>query len=158
MIELPLTRGFVAIIDDSDAHLAAYKWYAKTMHGINYAARNTTGKHRTTILLHREVLNPAKDTHIDHINGNGLDCRRSNLRFASFCQNAQNSKVRTGSYKGVSKRKNKWVAQIRAHGKNYWLGYYATPEDAARAYDAAAYKLHGAFAKLNFSQQAAQET
>jgi hypothetical protein len=94
---------------------------------------------------------------VDHTNTNSLDNRRANLRLATPSQNSCNSrrdKSNTYSrFRGVSfsKRKGKWFAAIRANGKKIWLGYFQTELDAARAYDEAARKYHGEFARLNFA-------
>ncbi len=96
---------------------------------------------------------------IDHINGDGRDNRIENLRPASYSQNSQNRRKisrRCGSqYKGVwlDKKTNKWRAQICFSGKKKHLGYYSDEAEAARAYDAAAVKYHGRFAKLNFRKK-----
>lgn len=97
---------------------------------------------------------------IDHKNGNGLDNRRSNLRFCTNAQNQHNQRKwgsRSGKplssrYKGVSwHRRGHWRAKIQAQGKRRYLGQFQSEEAAARAYDRAARELHGEFAVLNFS-------
>lgn len=109
-------------------------------------------------------MKPPADKMVDHIDGNGLNNLRSNLRFATMSQNIANSKVRkdnTTGYKGVSwfvgskhpngvwKSKPSWTARIGINGKRITVGYFATKEEAARAYNKAAIKYHGEFAKLN---------
>ncbi|MFA6118161.1 MAG: HNH endonuclease [Sphingomonas sp.] len=94
------------------------------------------------------------EVHIDHINGNGLDNRRSNLRGATQRQNLQNAGRRvdnTSGFKGVyySQASKKWAAQIRYEGKQKYLGLFHDARDAAKAYNAAALKYFGAFARLN---------
>jgi hypothetical protein len=95
----------------------------------------------------------------DHINGDGLDNRRTNLRQATPTQNNANCGIRghnTSGYKGVSLRPdrgNRWRATIRIHGLQYFLGLFDDVEDAARAYDAAALELFGDFARLNFPEE-----
>jgi hypothetical protein len=91
---------------------------------------------------------------VDHENRNGLDCRRTNLRLATHRQNIMNTGLRpanTSGYKGVSwdKENQKWRASIRAYGRSYNLGRFSTKEEAARAYNEAASRLHGSFARLN---------
>lgn len=92
--------------------------------------------------------------HIDHINGNPSDNRLCNLRLCTNSQNMMNTKARSG-FKGVhwGKAANKWVVQIRAHGKVYHIGVFADPIEAAKAYDGAATRLHGDFAVLNFPSE-----
>lgn len=90
---------------------------------------------------------------IDHVNRDGLDCRRSNLRAATTGQNSWNARKQVNSkwpYKGISKRKLRWGAMITHRGKEIWLGQYKTQEEAARAYDAKARELFGEFACVNF--------
>jgi len=105
--------------------------------------------------MHRLILNPPAGITIDHINGNGLDNRRENLRLAGRGQNQCNrgkQSNNTSGFKGVTwhKNLNKWEAGISISGKRYHVGFYKTPEAAARAYDDAAKKYHGEFARLNF--------
>lgn len=93
--------------------------------------------------------------HIDHINGDKADNRIVNLREADASENKYNIGIRTDNksgYKGVHwfRERGRWIAGIRCQGKSQHLGYFDTPEEAARAYDAAARELHGAFAWLNF--------
>jgi hypothetical protein len=164
VIQIPLTRGLVAIVDDEDAYLAEHEWYAipankqKTKF---YAVRGewVDGKLKR-FWLHREVLKASEGVEVDHEDNDGLNCRRSNLRLATHAQNQRN-KVRLrnnrSGYKGVYKRwdprPSPWGAHIRVNGKLKKLGYHATPEEAARAYDRAARELFGSFAKLNFPEE-----
>jgi len=158
VIAIPLTQGKVALIDDRDAHLAAHKWYAKRDCRAWYAARGARrgGKLRE-FRLHREVLGITDpDVEVDHVNGNGLDNRRANLRIATAQQNQANRSAQANNasgLKGVSwhKRDRKWRAHIRIAGKQHSLGYYATREEAAGAYDVAAVEAHGEFARRNFA-------
>lgn len=104
--------------------------------------------------LHRVILDARVGQIVDHINGNGLDCRRENLRLTDLTGNARNKrklKPGTSRFKGVSfhKKAQKWSAQIKAHGKKYHLGLFLNEEDAAAAYDAAAVRLFSDFAKTN---------
>jgi hypothetical protein len=94
---------------------------------------------------------------VDHINGNGLDCRRENLRLCTAKENAHNrkpwAKAKISKFKGVTRyhpRRPGWDAQICSDGKVLYLGHFATEEEAARAYDSAARDAFGDFALLNF--------
>ena len=104
--------------------------------------------------MHRLIIDCPVNMQTDHINGNGLDNRKSNLRVCYNYQNARNQKLRPNSnsgFKGVSliKDRNKWVAQIKVNGKVKYLGAYTLKEEAARAYNKAAKELFGEFAWLN---------
>lgn len=153
--EVVLTQGFVALVDDDDAPMVlAHKWCAFVTPSTVYAVRGIKRADggRTTTRLHN-FLTGWK--FVDHVDGNGLDCRRANLRPATYAQNTWNQKRRssnTSGYKGVhfEKRYGKWEARIRTGDRRLYLGRHATPEDAARAYDAAAIEHHGEFARLNF--------
>ena len=155
-VEVPLSRGHVAIIDAADAAtVLAHKWYARAYGRNFYAVREVRGANgkRTTLRLHKFLTGYSTT---DHVNGDGLDNRRSNLRPATTAENIQNSRRRvdnTTGFKGVCWHKAhlKWRAYIAADGQSpRHLGYYGTAEEAARAYDAAARDLHGEYATLNF--------
>lgn len=153
--EIPLSQGKVALVDAADYdELMQWKWYAVTNHRNWYAERNiygVNGKHTKTRM--HNVLMGIKG--VDHINGNGLDNRRSNLRLATNQQNAFNKRhYGRGSsvYKGVYRRKdtNKWAARIMFNAKNINLGCFCDEVEAAMAYDAKARELFGEFALVNF--------
>ena len=153
---LPLSKGKAAIVDAIDyPWLNQWKWHAGQSGGGNwYALRNQGGK---TIRMHRELLELKKNQVGDHINGDGLDNRRANLRICTQAQNNQNMKKKANTvsrFKGVSfnKETSKWIAQISYKTKMYGLGYFLDEEDAAIVYDVAAQLLFGEYARLNFSQ------
>lgn len=106
--------------------------------------------------LHRVIMNAPPGVEVDHINGDTLDNRRCNLRFATSTQQKCNQRPRGGTskYKGVGwhKRDRKWRAQITYHGKQISLGYFDGELGAAFAYDVAARILFGEFARLNFQE------
>jgi len=162
---IPLTQGKVAVVDAVDyAELARYKWCASSPGwGVWYAVRGEgmpNGKRRT-VYMHREVLGAAPGEQVDHVNLDGLDNRRENLRSATGVENSRNRRKRSGTssqYKGVSwhKATRRWLAQIRFGARKTHLGSFRCEEDAARAYDAAAVEHFGEFARPNFPVEVKQ--
>jgi hypothetical protein len=151
---ITLTGGRVCLIDPADIPLVSpFRWGAhKSRNGL-YVTR-----YRPTRVLMHVFLMGAKG--VDHINGNGLDNRRSNLRSATPVQNAANKGKSSRSknmYKGVvppAGRRRRWSAVIwESKSKSTHLGYFATEEAAARAYDKAAKERHGEFARLNVPEE-----
>ena len=161
MKEVSLTRGLVALVDDQDyERVSAFTWHAnEKSKGAVYAARKQwhgdTHKYEN-IAMHRFILGVVGNyLEIDHINGNRLDNRRANLRPCTHKNNMANRRTnKDRAYKGVINVKRlsgkPWRAYITEHGKFVSLGYFASPQEAARAYDAAARRIFGAFAALNF--------
>lgn len=161
---IPLTRGYVAIIDSADLPLVANrKWSARPSRSDQYTAYAVTYLYSTRrpIYMHRVLLRvEGVHNHVDHIDGNGLNNRRSNLRVASRSQNLCNRpkpSSNTSGFKGVwyYKARNRWLAEIRHNGVKHRLGYFTDRIEAAKAYDRAARELHGEFAVLNFPAEAA---
>lgn len=114
-----------------------------------YARGRVNGKN---MRMHRLIMDAPANMDIDHINGNGLDNRRSNLRLCTETQNRANTgpqRNNTSGFKGVYKVKTGWRAAIKIKGKMTGIGTFKTKEEAATAYDEVARKLHGDFAKLN---------
>ncbi|MHC4462505.1 MAG: HNH endonuclease [Planctomycetota bacterium] len=138
--------------------LAKHKWYAVKEGRSIYAVRSVTvGKRQQKgIRMHREIIKAEDGKLCDHINHNGLDNRKTNLRQVNRAQNSWNKRKQKGrhssQYKGVSwfRVDKKWQARIQANGEKIFLGYFHNEIDAAKAYDQAAKKYHGEFAKLNF--------
>lgn len=163
---IPLTRGLFAQVDDEDYDfLMQWKWRAQQNINVCYATRKDSGmgydrNNVPMIWMHRVLLglekgNPLMGDHIDH---NGLNNQKNNLRIATRSQNTINRKrVKTGSskYKWVSwcKSKQIWTTEIKAVHMRIYLGQFYSELEAAKAYDEACIKYHGEFAYLNFPQQ-----
>jgi len=157
MKEIVISRGMKVTVDDEDFEsLNQHRWYCvPNKHHTNfYAARNVSlgGKKQKRVWMHRELIKTDMD--VDHIDGNGLNNTRSNLRICSRSQNMGNqikNRNSVSKYKGVCrKRATSWCAQIQFQNKNNHLGYFQKEEDAAKAYDLAAIRLFGEFAVTNF--------
>ena len=165
MKEIPLTQGKVALVDDADFNLLdQHKWTASPRKQTVYAKsdqRVTRGC--ACVYMHVFLMKPGAERAVDHINGNGLDNRRGNLRVCTKSQNQGNRRkglFRNGTecsskYKGVywNKRDRRWRAQIRQKSKCIYLGNFRNEHDAAMAYDAKARELFGEFARTNFPLQ-----
>jgi len=156
---IPLTQGKYAIVDPEDfERLNKHKWHAVKNGNTFYAIRCFGPAKKTTyIRMHREIINPPDHLVVDHINHNGLDNRKANIRPATRAQNNYNRlivkrKGLSSKYKGVAwkKEKKKWRAQMHFNGKLIFLGYFKEEIKAAKAYDKAAKKHYGQFACLNF--------
>lgn len=151
--QIPLGKGKCAVVDDEDyEELARHAWHVKEDKGRFYAARSVkTGKTVKTIRMHRQILGVTGSVLVDHRDGDGLNNTRSNLRAADHQQNAHNRKGARGSksgLKGAFLDGKQWRSQIKVAGKMIPLGRYATAEEAAAAYTAAAIRYHGEFARV----------
>lgn len=146
---IPLTKGYVATIDATDAHLVDdFNWRSLVVSHLVYAV---TGNANAT-LLHRLITSAPDGVYVDHKNRDGLDNRRDNLRLATPAQNQHNQRTNTANhsgFKGVHFHKNggKWRAQILVNGTRVSLGLYDTPEAAHSAYCAASSTMHGEFGR-----------
>lgn len=154
---IKLTQGQWAMVDNEDyKELSQYKWYAKKDHNTWYALRavgSLPGKQKT-IQMHRTILKPDKGLVVDHINHDGLDNRRFNIRVCTHAENSRNKIIQTGGtslYKGVCwhKRDKKWAVQIKVDNKMRHLGSFKCEKEAAAAYNEAALAYHKEFAHLN---------
>jgi len=164
---LRVSGGKYTLVDEEDYYrFGKFVW---SLNQYGYVVRNTAQKgirnpkninqspwkHDRTITLSREILSAPDDLQVDHINGDKLDNRRANLRLATRAENCQNCGPRstnTSGFKGVKKAGDKWTVYIQAHRKQYYLGTYKHKVLAALAYDKAARKYHGEFARLNFPE------
>jgi hypothetical protein len=159
---LYLGQGKWTLLDVKDYYrLRIFKWVVYG-NGTNlYAIRLqfTEPNKTSTVYMHREIMNPPAGLVVDHKNCNGLDNRKDNLRFATHAQNTRNRrKKKNGSsqFLGVyfNKEKSTWDSQLKHNEKRIWVGRYKSEIDAARAYDEAARRYHGEFARLNFPEEA----
>ena len=158
------SNGHVFTIDEEDAPLVDTRsWYAEADTHHIYIRTHGCGPNKYS-RLHRLLLAAPKGTLVDHINGDGRDNRRINLRLCSPAENARNTRRHRDSkspYKGVRVhpdigRKARFQATIYRDQRRCSLGYFTDAESAARAYDAAAKQTFGAFAHLNFPEPHAQ--
>lgn len=155
MKEIPLTQGKVAIVDDEDfITVAIFKWFAHKQSKAKtfYAERNihvAIGR-RKPLAMHVYLMDPPDGYQVDHIDGDGLNNRRDNLRICRCSQNQGNARIRkdcSSGVKGVSKNSGKWRARIQVNPKRMELGRYSTIDDAAKAYADAAAKYFGELAR-----------
>lgn len=161
MRELLLKNGVVVKVSDVDFDaVQRYHWRARTVYGKNsnhtYAvSHRKIGKGRwVDVAMHRLIMNAPEGSLVDHINGDGLDNRRENLRLATQSENLRNRRKYKGSSKylgvGWNKWRGVWVATVGYENRVLNLGTFKTEEEAARFRDDVASKLHGEFASLNF--------
>lgn len=163
---VPLSRGLEAIIDAADAHLVEHRnWHAvRGTAGLQYAAGNTPrsgARSRPLQRMHRIIIAAPSGVEVDHINGNGLDNRRCNLRPATSSQQNMNTRKRSDNssgFKGVSwhTKAGKWRAVISANRKVLHLGYFESPDAAYEAYLAASSQHHGEFARACLARMRGQ--
>lgn len=157
MKRIPVGKYFALVDDEDYERVAKYKWSAYISTRTVYAHRNfwINGKY-TNVRMHRFILNAPKGTPVDHKNGEGLDNRRSNLRYCSLSQNQGNRRLQknnTSGYRGVSFKKDcplrPWRVEFQFQNNVIHVGQFATKEEAACAYNAKAKELFGDFARLN---------
>jgi len=156
--EIKLTQGKVALVDDEDFEwLNQWKWNYQASYQTGYARRSSYSEPQKNkvVFMHRLIAKTPEGFETDHIDGDGLNNRRANLRNCSRIENARNVSLtlrNTSGYKGVSwyAQCHKWQARIETNGQCFCLGLYDNAEDAARAYDEKARELFGEFAYTNF--------
>lgn len=153
--EIPLTRGKVALVDDADYEwLSQWKWICLKGKTALYAVRrHWNGKTQDMIYMHRVITGAPRGMDVDHRDHNGLNNTRENIRVCTHSQNCANSFGRKGTsqFKGVSldARTKMWIAQISYQKKVTHLGRFEHEIDAAIAYNHAAVKHFGSFARIN---------
>ena len=156
MKRIPLTQGKFALVDDEDyTFLIQWKWYFSG----RYAVRSESLQHedgtrfKPRRYMHRDINRTPLGVQTDHIDGNGLNNRRRNLRDATCAENQRNCRRTKGSskYKGVQlTNRGVYVSHIKVSGKSIYLGSFGIDEiKAAKAYNKAALKYHGKYASLN---------
>lgn len=149
-----LTNGGEALIDKRYFNkVSKYKWYKHTVNKHTYVWRTSRFKGKM-IKLHTFLMRTPKGMMVDHINGDGLDNRKSNLRLCLPCENSRNQKLKsknTSGYKGIhfSKPNKKWVARIGVNYKRICIGSFIDKIDAIHAYNKYCLKYHGKFARPN---------
>lgn len=162
MKEIPLTQGFVALVDDEDYEwLNQDSWCVVHRKHADYAGRShyINSVYQGFILMHRVILAVSDGADVDHKDNNGLNNQRYNLREATRSQNSANTRAHfdgSSSYKGVywATSSGWWIARIMCRGQQYYLGHFNSEIEAALAYDAKARELFGKFARPNFSEAA----
>lgn len=156
-MRISVKETFVEIDEEDYELVSQYSWWiCKPKYGKAYAqaySHRAEGR-KYYVYMHCLIMGQKG---IDHIDGNGLNNQKSNLRFATNAQNQANIKKRPGcssKYKGVSwnTARSVWIAEINNKGRHIHLGTFTDEEEAARTYDKAARELQGEFAQLNFTE------
>ena len=159
MKEILLTQGQVALVDDADFEwLDKMSWCANKSRCPRWTFYAGTVIKGETIRMHRLILGLklGDERQCDHIDDDGLNNQRANLRVCTASENVRNQKKRAGGssrYKGVAwdKERRKWRARIDFNKKTKYLGHFSLESDAARCYDTAAMEYFGKFARTNFN-------
>lgn len=147
---LHLGDGLLAAVDLEDQErVEAFLWRLRPDGYVQSSYHD--GKRMVHELLHRFVMKAAPEDLVDHVDGNRVDCRKRNLRVITLQQNSFNRAPCEGrQWKGIYAHGLRWKARIKIDGRTVYLGAYDTAELAAHAYDEAARRLFGEFARLNF--------
>jgi hypothetical protein len=158
MKKISLSKGLEVLVDNKDFKgLSKFSWHSQKNKNTYYAVTKPwvkgTGKCKT-IYMHRFLTEAEKGMVVDHIDGNGLNNQRDNLRVCTQTQNMMNRGKQlnnSSGYKGVVKHPlcNKWMTRIKVGSKHIYLGLYMTKEEAAQVYNDAAINYYGEYATLN---------
>lgn len=154
---IPLPHDRYALVSKDDLALAhSHKWHASKSNSKDYVRAKTP---EGNISMHRVITGAPEGMLVDHINGDGLDNRRSNLRVCTHSENLRNRKgvtsLNTSGFLGVSRNKGtmrKWEAMVVRNGRKEYRARFFCPIEAAIARDIAAIEIHGEFASLNFPE------
>ncbi len=159
MKEIAVSRGYVAMVDDEDFdRVSMYRWYPVTKGRVVYARTYLRKKEKNggkRISMHALLLPVSEGFTVDHVDGNGLNNQRSNLRPATKAQQLQNcpkhntARKLDSAYKGVTEIRGAWFARLRDRGKLYMEGPFREEYDAAQAYNFMAEEHFGEFARMN---------
>lgn len=167
MKEINLTQGYKALVDDEDFdYVNQWKWHICKMKNTLYAGRmvikNVSRNKRDLIYMHRIIMDPGKGLQIDHIDSNGLNNQKTNIRICNNSENQCNIKIHRyciSGFKGVYIKKSKnglrnYIrTEIHVNGEKKYLGTFKNEIEAARAYDRTAIKYYDEFASLNFPRK-----
>lgn len=156
-IAITLTQGQTTLVDAADWDAVKdLRWYASRVRTLFYPQAHVSGR-KSPVRMHQFIFPATHPLMIDHVNGDGTDNRRRNLRVVTHTQNQQNMRPQRGtsSYKGVcwNSYSGKWQAYINASKRTQYLGRFTDEREAARAYDRAARALFGDHARLNFPEE-----
>ena len=154
-VQIKLSMGYFAIIDEDDFELASkHTWYASVRRKADGSIRTVYAVTRGSKLrLHRLIMNASKGFEVDHIDGDGLNCSKSNMRLATTSENQRNQRIGCNNKSGVKgvtwdKERGKWRVSIKINRKSIRIGRFENLEDAAKAYADASLKYHGDFGRL----------
>ena len=157
MKKIPLTQGKYALVDDEDyEYLNQWKWSTDKF-GNTFCARRGIWNKKTKSIhqlrMHRLITKAPTGKDVDHINGNGLDNQRKNLRVCNHKDNSRSCRIpknNTSGYKGVHwhKKHKKWTVGITVNKKRVWIGQYSNIKDAIQSYIQASKKYFGEFSRI----------
>ena len=151
MKEIKLTQGFIAQVDDEDfEYLSCFNWFVDKGKYTYYAARRISSPRKIKYYMHRVIMKTPNNLQVDHIDRNGLNNQKYNLRNCNNSQNNMNKMTYSSTgLKGVYHHQGNYMAQITVNKKKIYLGYYKDINDAIKARDSATKKYFGEYGNLN---------